>query len=165
MNSVDICRLELNGHHESPEGSLSSFSTLSLLSYLSHPSYLSILSSVNSLAVHNQNFCFALPPKSSGCGFVSSLSAVYAVDVPLSNSAVNSELFHRCRTSVQPCAGFDFEEGLQVLCANSWRQISMNMHHKLHALTFVVGLDTPPPQPHVFNFPKGVPFFFVWVFF
>lgn len=34
-----------------------------------------------------------------------------------------------------------------MLCANSWHQISMNMHHKLHALTFVVGLD--PSHPFV----------------
>lgn len=61
--------------------------------------------------------------------------------------AVMSELFHGCGTRVQTCAGFDFEEVVQVLCANSWHQISMNMHHKLNTLTFVVELDPPPPPP------------------
>lgn len=62
MNTVDICCLELNGHHDSQEGSLSSFSTLSFLSYLSSlssRSYLSLLNSVNSRCASTTN-TFAL---------------------------------------------------------------------------------------------------------
>lgn len=80
-----------------------------------------------------------------------------------------SELFHEWGTRVQTCAGFDFEEVVQVLCANSWHQISMNMHHKLNTLTFVVELDPPTTTttstyPFLFIFPRAyrIFLFFGW---
>lgn len=129
MSVVDICRLELNGHRDSPVGSLCSFSTFSLLGYINPCSSLSVCSylllscCVSTINTISKKFWF---------GFAHALH-ILTSDIPLSNWRSLPNFCTGAGQRLQTFVGFDFEEGLQVLCANSWHQISMNMHHKLHA--------------------------------
>lgn len=133
-------------------GSLSSVCYLSRLwlhSYLNSLGCLTSLSSISSLNFLSLlAFRLRLRPKSFVLVFFRFAFLHFGDGHSVMKLGVISELFCGREMRVQTCAGFDFEDVLQVLRANSWHQISMNMHRKLNTLTFVVELDPPPPPPH-----------------